>query len=382
MSNALSRARKRLRGDPVSPSPNKGKRRRLGPQTTLPSAPDSSSSEDEDYDGIRSLFISNSPVKAPAGAKSFTLLFDDRSVKPDPSKATSSSKTLSVSRGLFGQKLSAPSTTAVEDPWDINPPNDKALLPKQSPIDSSEPREAISPAKNQPEIKKSTKRSLSFSEPEKQTLPIVAPALLPPSPPALDSSRQSAKKFNSIAKGKAKSTARKRAKTADNHNNSDSENDQDDSEESSKLTVKIINRTRMRLQHTRASSSNQEGDDLDDLDPILGYTRRVVPRGQVSPPMPPAQLEGKVEVDLPDKLRNVIALESAESKVRDSREERLVKGLVSGHRVGHYDPMKGGEIWDIGEDNLGLEDEQAGGKDTEGEDDWEGEPVPWEVGEL
>jgi hypothetical protein len=41
----------------------------------------------------------------------------------------------------------------------------------------------------------------------------------------------------------------------------------------------------------------------------------------------------------------------------------------------HYDPAKGGEIWDVGEEDQVWED-------TEGEDDWEGEGVPWEVGEL
>ena len=125
---------------------------------------------------------------------------------------------------------------------------------------------------------------------------------------------------------------------------------------------------------------NDEGDFDPDLDPILAHALRDVPHG--SPQPPHAQLEDTFEVDLPDKLRNVLALESAEPKSRNFREERLVKALVSGTRVTHYDPGKGGEIWDVGEDNPRRETDADSPRDVEEEDDWEGEPVPWEVGEL
>ncbi|KIM47822.1 hypothetical protein M413DRAFT_439502 [Hebeloma cylindrosporum] len=64
-----------------------------------------------------------------------------------------------------------------------------------------------------------------------------------------------------------------------------------------------------------------------------------------------------------------------------SEEDRLVKGLLYGRRMTHYDPMKGGEIWDVGEDHQ-LISEEGAQKYTEDEEDWEGEPVPWEMGEL
>jgi len=117
-----------------------------------------------------------------------------------------------------------------------------------------------------------------------------------------------------------------------------------------------------------------------DLDPVLAHALRDAPRGSPQPPR--AELEDKFEVDLPDKLRSVLALESSEPKARNFREERLVKALVSGTRATHYDPGKGGEIWDVGEDNPGRETDPDFPRDTEEEDDWEGEPVPWEVGEL
>jgi hypothetical protein len=92
------------------------------------------------------------------------------------------------------------------------------------------------------------------------------------------------------------------------------------------------------------------------------------------------QDDSQIEVDLPDKLRQVLALES--SKARDSQSERMVKSLLYGRRAGNYDPVKGGEIWDVGEDERRHDEEEDTRRDTEGEDDWEGEPVPWEVGEL
>jgi hypothetical protein len=67
-----------------------------------------------------------------------------------------------------------------------------------------------------------------------------------------------------------------------------------------------------------------------------------------------------------------------------------VDQLIYGARRGNYDPSKGGEIWGVGE----FEDEErdefaldAGHSRTtrgvyDDEDDWEGEGVPWEVGEL
>jgi hypothetical protein len=83
---------------------------------------------------------------------------------------------------------------------------------------------------------------------------------------------------------------------------------------------------------------------------------------------------GTFSVHLPDKFRRVLAI--SPSRSQNHTEERVVRGLLYGDRVGHYDPSRGGDIWDAGET-----DEGALG-DAEAEDDWEGEPVSWEVGEL
>ena len=87
------------------------------------------------------------------------------------------------------------------------------------------------------------------------------------------------------------------------------------------------------------------------------------------------------ELVLPSRLRRNLVLESWKSKRTEYEEERIVKGLLSGRRVFHYDPKKGGEIWGVGEDER---DELPGdeGVVDEVSDEWEGDPVPWQVGEL
>lgn len=94
-----------------------------------------------------------------------------------------------------------------------------------------------------------------------------------------------------------------------------------------------------------------------------------------SPSVPSHQIEvaNNVEVVLPNKLREMLALSPSDSKTRSLENGRVVSSLVYGTREGNYNPSKGGEIWDVGEEFLG-EDSAS--------DDWEGEPVPWEVGEL
>ena len=81
---------------------------------------------------------------------------------------------------------------------------------------------------------------------------------------------------------------------------------------------------------------------------------------------------GKFDVNLPDELQRILAISPGADK-RETEEERVVRELLYGSRETHYDPSKGGEIWDVGEDP-----EHAEGT----EEEWEGEPVPWEVGEL
>ena len=100
--------------NPVSPSPNKEKRRRVGSQLSLPFANlgvlTAHSDDDDDGDDAgeaNSSFVDDSPVKAPAGSKSFKLLFEEALPKNDAAAKRkgplSRSKTTPAS-GLFGDR--------------------------------------------------------------------------------------------------------------------------------------------------------------------------------------------------------------------------------------------------------------------------------------
>ena len=212
----------------------------------------------------------------------------------------------------------------------------------------------------------STKRPFSDDEPNPAKSSRPRSPLLPPSPPPANTSvRVSAKPLQQ--KGNSKTNKGHKKMKIDDH-----DHDSDDLELTA--TLKIIHRKTTRPLHAVG--------DMDDFkldsDSIIGYTR--FPAPHPSSPIADEQHHGSIEIDLPDKLRSVLALRSSASKAQVSEEDQLVKGLLYGRRVTHYDPNKGGEIWDVGEDDLGSLDEER--KYTDEEDEWECEPVPWAVGEL
>lgn len=414
--DAVSRARKRLRGEPVSPSPNKEKRRRVGSsQTLLPfaklgtSAPvsDVDSGDDDDMDDAgeaNSSFVDDSPVKAPVGSKSFKLLFEESLPKNLTSKhkqSLSRSKTTPVSVGISGDRLERAGTPIKEDAdqnlGDLPEDGFKGDLRKNGTavtlatrslsekgdlfsVNDALPYDNILKPETQrrqssleSEIRKSTKRPLLSEDEAEDARSNVqsqhtAPKLLPPSPlPVGPSSRGPSSNFR--GKGKSVAGSRKKAKVQ-------GEIDGEDEESADEGKVKLVGRYRPSTDHSDVNF---------DSDPILGHklhhgSRDPLPvrpqhekLGRASEPEPET---GYFEVDLPDKLRSVLAI-SPSSKSRESKAERVVSGLLSGTRAIHYDATKGGEIWDAGEND----DEKIRG-DTEGEDDWEGEGMPWEVAEL
>ncbi|KAG6862182.1 hypothetical protein C0995_004264 [Termitomyces sp. Mi166 len=380
-SSALSRARKRLRGDPVSPSPNKEKRRRVGSQSTFPFtklAPDlSESSDDDEAPQGNSFFVSDSPMKAPPGVKSFRLLFDEANESkggPVNGKPTvRRTKTQSTSRGLFG--MSSVSGSDEDALWDTGNKHKAALFKPLSALASSEVTHA--PDGKVMQVRKSVKRSLSESDTEDVDVPQQSSfgpsALIPPSPPPAEPSASRQKQFKTAnGKGIIKLIKRKKVKTAGDKMDDQEEESTDDSD-TLPMNVKIIKRT-------QARPLVGASDDLDP-DPIFGYSNHVARGGREAQPSLGEQGSSRLEVSLPDKLRRVLVLEPTDLKARYSREERIVKSLVLGERLDHYDPTKGGEIWDVGEDDV-IDGEEGTWNDIGGEDDWEGEPVPWEVGEL
>ena len=380
---AVSRARKRLRGEPVSPSPNKDKRRRVIPTTAIPFPRltlNAADSDDEQHNTDTS-FVDNSPLKAPFSGKSFSRLFEENATSLDNLPTVSKAQEISSfciddvpGPSMHGAAISTKRTLEVfgkRQPakLDANQPSFIDLAANHpskllTTLDSG----SISQAKTGSDANRSsTKRPFSDDEPP-ANIPRTRSPLLPPSPPTYTLSGASVKPLQH--KGKSKTNkGRKKMKTDEESDNQDS----DDLEPTA--TLRIVHRKTTRTLH-----AVEDMDDFKlDSDPIIGCTR--FPALHPSSPITDGLHHGSIEIDLPDKLRSVLALRSSASKTQVSEEDRLVKGLLYGRRVTHYDPNKGGEIWDVGEDDLGSLDEDRN-RNTDGEDEWECEPVPWEVGEL
>ncbi|KAJ7631205.1 hypothetical protein FB45DRAFT_559647 [Roridomyces roridus] len=307
----ISRARKRLRGEPVSPSPNKEKRRRI--------TQDSDDDGDENADAS---FMEDSPVKAPTG---FKLLFDEvaapraKLLFPTTSKSLFRAEKMDVDDDANNPFLDAPSDDEMPD------------APPPKPKEPSPPRD-----------------------------------LLAPSPPPTTSQRvPAAKSRGPSGKGKGKAKADKAPSDGEDSTGSDDE-----------MNVRLFDR------HASRGHLDAEGD-LDEEAYHLRSRRRDIDANQ-----PETTSEPSIAVAVPDSLLNVLSIAPANSTaVRGRRDEEVVGELLYGERRGNYDPSKGGEIWGVGEYE-GQERERdefstrAGPSYDDEEEDWEGEGVPWEVGEL
>ncbi|TFK36895.1 hypothetical protein BDQ12DRAFT_724720 [Crucibulum laeve] len=375
--SAVSRARKRLRGEPVSPSPNKDKRRRVTSQTTLPfpkfDLNASSDEEDEEgFEAANSSFVDDSPMKGVRETKSFKLLFGE-TITPmgDLSGINPSSSQSKAKQAAFTAEDHITSHHVASKVHRIS--SVKSGIPP-----STAPKHKSTTSKRQASQGRiATKRQLSDTEMEvdepSNRSPVMKQRMIPPSPaPTSTFSRNVNAKSKKT--GKAAVTGRKRVKVVE----ADEDGSKSDDSEDILTRLKVIDRTKLR--HIPAPPADTDNDDIlaPDASSHLDYARSAAPRGHG----PFNQDDGKFEVDLPDKLRRVLALQPLESRTRHSQAERMAKGLIYGQRVGHYDPRRGGEIWGVGEDDATVNGQQEEKVDTEGEDDWEGEPVPWEVGEL
>lgn len=396
-SNPVSRARKRLRGEPVSPSPMKEKRQRVDSFPVLPfpsftalAAADSDDDDQLPVEQANSFFVADSPVKAAPKGKTFKLLFEEEvplrsSTRPNANAGLARSRTTAANDELFrsnsqrARSMSKSSDDAASD--------DHHRLPEMKPVGKGKNNDSAQRSKAKKERrlhvngftfgkdnlfapadlpeepsttskpglpshqefgtralgKASMKRPLVQAEDEAVSTSELP--LLPPSPPPASGS--------SKYKVKSKAAGRKKLKMV-----TETQDDEDDSSED--VSVKVRDWSRRR---------HVEVNDLDP-DPMLrlradGALREVPTLGPASDDDP-----GGFEVHLPDHLRRMLAI--SPSKARDPNEEGVVRELLYGQRTIHYDGARGGDIWEVGELGHG----------TEGEEDWEGEPVPWETGEL
>ena len=192
---------------------------------------------------------------------------------------------------------------------------------------------------------------------------------LPPSPPRPEDSRPKANGAFDKGKGKASAAAfsRKKARLLEQLGGDDAGDDSEDNEEDEDH-VKL----REHSWNVFRKQSAPLTDELDD--PDFQWPARPL-HGPDSPLLGPVEAEeGVVEVNLREDLKRILAL-SPEKRTEDE-ERKIANAVLYGRREGHYD-ARGLEVWDAGEMSEGAE-----GVRDDGEDDWEGEPVPWEVGEL
>ena len=429
--NAVTRARKRLRGEPVSPSPVKEKRPRVaaGSMPVQPALRFDTVGLSEDDEPVRrgDTVIEDTPAKPREGKKQFKVLFDEiapPASQPLPAAAArpkeqglARSRSASA-KGLFAfgfasgkesglkrsksRALSPFSEHSDEDmDWDVPTSSKgssaKLKAPDFSPSVAAKSGTAPKPVKNGAKIPKamlpgkddlwsaapenatsasSKTRKRSRSPPaESKTTPkqaLAALPLLPPSPPA------DAQQPKYIDKGKGRALARKKSKMLA----SDGE-DSDDEPSAEDLKVKELP---FRWNRHRSQSNV-------DLLPSDGPSRSpssepdfdATQLSNAHPGKPDGEPEETFDVRLPDDLKRVLAL----SPPPPARADTLVEGLLYGRRA-HYDAARGGEVWGAGEfsgageDGLGLPSVRRGraAKGEESEDEWEGEPVPWEVAEL
>ncbi|KAI0639646.1 DNA replication and checkpoint protein-domain-containing protein [Trametes polyzona] len=407
---AVTRARKRLRGEPVSPSPVKEKRPRVASQAAvsftshaaLLDSPDASDGDEMAADPHDTI-IADTPMKPRTGGRDFKILFDD--VLPNGEKrlvkSLSSRKKSSSSHNLFpGAKRErsralTPSSDEEED-WSLKPrlrsleasaggsaklPRikggrvvngkhgiPKALVPSKNDLWSNmAPPKAPSlsrTASSNPPARPSNKRSLpdDHDDADNDAGPSVTNTflnlpLLPPSPPPPDASKSSGPKYAEKGKGKAAAFSRKKAKLLQDSGGGD-----DDGEDSleDEIQVKEIDPLSQPPKVGHDAGSDSDWDTHWQTPP----DDAVVLSASTDDP-------GKIEVDLPDELQRILAISPDRRKATE--DEKVVRELLYGSREIHYDPRKGGEIWDVGEDS-----DHAEGT----EEEWEGDPVPWEVGEL
>jgi len=383
---------------------------------------ESDGKEDNDPDGGDSSFVDDSPMKPAANGKAFTTLFQE-TIKSTSTSELFGSSALAV-KARVDAKL--PRTKLPEMDVDIFNDDSRSIKKPSFKSGPSVKSHVSALTKSRSKLIQSTlpltnnnvrKRSLELTRASDESmlssidhrngmvtddakksppfvkLPTSTTRLLPPSPNP-NTSRLPGKSKSSGARTiqPSKSKNHKKPRLQDHDTVEDTENDSGGSDDfSMRHTVKIVH-------HSRGIRTvlAEEENGLEIKDPILTY---VQPRSQGSA-SPVKQgdngdiyaivdedesTDANVSVDdeelgLPSRLHRNLVLESLKSKQTEYEEEKIVKCLLSGRRVLHYDPKKGGEIWGVGEDERDEFAGDEGGVDES--DEWEGDPVPWEVGEL
>ncbi|GJJ12001.1 hypothetical protein Clacol_006239 [Clathrus columnatus] len=376
----ILKARKRLRGDSVSPSPpQRDKRNRINDTIANAVPVHRSNSIQDEWDNS---FIEESPAKPTTNGKAFQPLFNDISISSQPSTSTDKlehcgrafMKAKTLPSGLFGMVKDV-DNHSTEDDFDfateIFEPSSKrkgktiAKIPDEQ---SNKKKRALPgpkglipdsnnlfehPSSSADQVSLLRKRTISRAGQENANKPRESNAwsLLPPSPPA-----QESKPWNNV------SSKTKKRKLLENALLNDGKAEESDAETDD---IDIVG------WHEASAHRHNDGEVGLEVDPELRIQLRLKSLSdQVGPKS--RELE-TFEIDLPEEMHKMLAL-SPRNVVNEKEEEDLVRSVMKGRRRG------GVEVWGPGE--FEGESESSGKEEGPNENDWEGEGIPWEVGEL
>lgn len=362
------KARKRLRGDPVSPSPNRPEKKvrknsDFGSPTAPPSRPRNANNDIDKSDDAEMSFFGESPVKQTFG-KDFKSLFDEAE-KPMPrllfpsapeSKPTGSAASLNSAgktpnnRQLkFDPKGVQKSQSRLNSLGVLNGSSRRTFENTLNASNGKQDSDKPAAAQDVSSQKRPASMDGENDDGAQQNL-VRENTLLPPSPTQSSQSvPKSSKGFSNRKKAKTKAIAA----------------DTDDSEGEDVNALHVIDLEMKDLRH-RGQQEDLHDSDMDD--DLLVSMRRTEVRGNSSQP---SDEEVDVDVDIPQDMREFLDISSSRARERDEGE--VVDSLLQGRRR-----YAKGEVWGVGE----MESEDEGGAHTEGDDDWLGEGLPWEAAEL
>jgi len=396
----ISKAEKRLRGDSVSPSPQpRNKRPRteaLGDSDTAQPGVDFQSDANRKKSTSPtegdSSFVDDSPVKQVVG-RTFQPLFQENLAHSQPSGSSSQanmsrgrpfSRAKTMPGGLFGMikkghdndlfrngepsrahatlKGKGRATEAGNGNNGMSKakkkmiPGPRGLVPEKGDLFRDKSPGPVASASTAKTFRKRGASKLSDNEEEPKELPSSnAWDLIPPSPPPQDMSRP----FNFKGKGPSKTSFKRQLKKAKISLDKQEDDVQPGETSSGNSDIQIVS--------WRGKSPSLEQDDFKlEIDPELKLPLKMYESKNVTTS---PQSESLI-VELPDQIQRILALSNNDD--REKEEGYLVKDLIRGQRR----PIA--EVWGPGE--FGGESEGEGL--LQEEDDWEGEGVPWEVGEL
>ncbi|KAL5495008.1 hypothetical protein ACEPAI_470 [Sanghuangporus weigelae] len=369
VNSAVKKARKRLRGDLVSPTPKKPRMAR---------APASSESEKDSNEGEADVpYVFDSPVKASTNGKNFKPLFEEGRlsqpvfVKKGPfSKSVKdpfdyeidfeSSRTRSAAREAISQNQTHKLPGAKKSKKEQMNPAPGTKRPYSSAIPNFQENSLTVGAPEMPDTLPpliNRKRSNSIDTDElsfNNQFPSVVGALLPPSPPPNPTQPRN----EMYVKGTVKD--RKKPKLASSSRLTEIMTDDEPDLE----VVELDSRASQSDGSRRIAADDDEDETAREA---FGFATRdlsnsVSEVGDVSDSNEP-------EINLPEDLRNVLHISASSGSAREER--ALVESLLQGRPglLGQW-----GEVWGVGE----SEDATAATTD----DEWAGEGIAWEVGEL